>query len=237
MSTAKDRIRKSEMTSAEVEEFERLDKIVGKAAKTFAETAAALYKIKDGKLYRGKYNTFDDYCQSVHQISRSYAYKLISAGKTRAELSPIVHKLGVPMPDNEAQLRELARVTNPKVREEVLVAAVEVVTKEDAGGLTARAIRDQVDARRCTKQRAAKTTDGDPPLSKTGSDIAEENVEGNVVKHATSPNPLRRSCGRPGPGMSAGDRQGSRDHRRRVARRSSGRGQRRLPPTSQQSMV
>jgi len=158
------RVRKGEMTPGEVEDFRRLDKVVAKAAKLYVDAAAALYEIKEGKLYRGQFKTFEDYCQSVHQISRSYAYKLINAGRVRAELSPIVHKLGLPMPDNEAQLRELARVSNPKEREEVLVAVADVV-KEDTGGLSARTIRDHVEARRRNTASAAESEEADRPKS------------------------------------------------------------------------
>ena len=49
------------------------------------------------------------------------------------------------MPDNEGQFRELARLSDPREREEVLVAAVEVVSEEEDGRLTARVLREQVD--------------------------------------------------------------------------------------------
>jgi len=191
MNVTKSRKRKSEISSEEVKKFERLDRIVSKVAKHFVEAAAALYEIRERRLYRAKHRTFEDYCQSVHQISRQYANKLIKAGRIRLELEPIVSRLDLPMLDNEAQLRELARVSDPKDREEVLVAAVEVVAKDDPGGLTARAIRDQVDARRCTSNRAVKTGDGNQPASNTVADIAKESAVALVPRprSATDPDP------------------------------------------------
>ena len=41
------------------------------------------------------------------------------AGKVRAEMVPIVTKLDMPVPDNEAQLHELARLPDRQTREEV----------------------------------------------------------------------------------------------------------------------
>ena len=67
------------------------------------------------------------------------------AGKVRAEMVPIVSKLGLPVPDNKGHLHELARVPDPGEREEVLATAVEIVEKEENGKLTAQTIRQKVE--------------------------------------------------------------------------------------------
>ena len=74
--------------------------------------AEALYEIRSRRLYRDSHATFEDYCQEVHvhEMSRNDANHLILAGRIRAEMAPIVTKLGLPEPSNEAQFRELARL-------------------------------------------------------------------------------------------------------------------------------
>jgi hypothetical protein len=52
-------------------------------------------------------------------MSRNYANRLILAGRIRSEMVPIVTKMGLPEPSNEAQLRELARL---KTTEEQVAA-------------------------------------------------------------------------------------------------------------------
>ena len=65
------------------------------------------------------------------------------------------------MPDNEGQLRELARLSDPREREEVLVAAVEIVSEEEDGGqLTARVLREQVDKLKSSKPARRQPTLG-----------------------------------------------------------------------------
>jgi hypothetical protein len=141
------RVSKGGLTPGDEKDFKRLDKIVSKSAKTFVEASSALYEIRERRLYRAKYKRFEDYCQAVHQISRQYANRLIRAGKIHSEMGTIVSKSGLQPPDNEAQLHELARLPDLESRQEVLVAAVEIVEEEGDGKLTARAIRQVVDKR------------------------------------------------------------------------------------------
>jgi len=113
------RVRKGEISPAEAKDFKRLDKVVSKFARDMVVAADALHEIRDRRLYRGKHKTFSDYCESVHEMSRQYANRLIKAGKIRAEMVPIVSKMGLPEPDNEAQFRELARLKTTEEQVEV----------------------------------------------------------------------------------------------------------------------
>jgi protein gp37 len=138
---------KGKLTTSEREDFKRLEKVVERAVKTFVEAAAALYEIRDRKLYRGKFKRFEDYCQSVHKISRQYANKLIKAGKIRIEMETIVSKMGLPEPENEAQLRELGRISDPEQRAAVYIEAIEVGVADGDREITARDIQVEVDKR------------------------------------------------------------------------------------------
>lgn len=98
------------LTPDDRKDFARLDKVVGRFARDMIHAAEALYEIRSRRLYRVSHATFEDYCQQVHEMSRNYANRLILAGRIRAEMVPIVTKMGLPEPSNEAQLRELARL-------------------------------------------------------------------------------------------------------------------------------
>lgn len=132
----------ADMTGAELKRFKELDKKVSKFAKQLVVVAEALAEIKRDKLYRAKHATFQDYCESVHQISRQYANRLVKAGEIYSEMVPIVSKMGLALPDNEAQMRELSRLPDTEQRVEVL----RTIAEEDGDGkLTAARLREEID--------------------------------------------------------------------------------------------
>lgn len=90
--------------------------------------AEPLYQIRSRRLYRARYENFEAYCQEVHGMSRGYANRLIRAGKIRAEMVPIVTKMGLPEPSNEAQLRELGRLKTTEEQVEIYQDAVSLAT-------------------------------------------------------------------------------------------------------------
>jgi len=121
------RVGKSKLTAEDQKDFKRLDQVVQTASKSVVKGALALAEIQKRKLYRDKHKTFEDYCRTVHNLSRQYAYNLLAAGKVSLELSAIADKFGLDpalLPDNEAQLRELGRVKDPEARCELLAEVV-----------------------------------------------------------------------------------------------------------------
>ena len=94
---------------------------------------------------------------------------------------PIVNTRRLPMPNNEAQLRELARVSDPKERGAVLVAAVEAVKDEGGNGkLTARAIQQAVEAR-AVEDTFIVTT---PPSLTPGRRLVQAREKLDELEHA-----------------------------------------------------
>lgn len=89
----------------------------------------ALAEIRDSRLYRADYSTFEDYCREKWGWERRHAYRLITAAAVTA-MSPIGLR-----PQTESQARELAKV-EPEKRVEVLELAIA------AGPVTARSIRE-----------------------------------------------------------------------------------------------
>lgn len=89
----------------EVTEYETLELKIEAGLKTFYEVGDALLAIRDGKLYREEYGTFEDYCEKKWQMKRNYANKLIASAETLNALGTIVPK--DELPKNEGQMRAL----------------------------------------------------------------------------------------------------------------------------------
>ncbi|CAA6679307.1 Unannotated [Lentimonas sp. CC4] len=131
------------LSDEERREFRRLDQMVAKAAKAFVDAGIALARIKEGKLYRQRFKTFEEYCADVHNISRSYAYHLAKAGTIVREMSTIVDisRESLDLLKCEAHVRELARLPDVESRGEVL----EIVA--EGNEVTAARIREAVEAK------------------------------------------------------------------------------------------
>lgn len=80
------------------------EQVIERGIQTFTEVGNALLKIRDGRLYRADFGTFEDYCRERWSFSARRAGQLIEA----AAIGTIV-----PV-ENEGQARELARVPEPE---------------------------------------------------------------------------------------------------------------------------
>lgn len=108
------------------------ERTIDRGLKTFVEVGTALAEIRDGRLYRSGYATFEEYLDQRWQLTRRRAYQLIEAA---AGVQNFAHE-GIPVPAKESQARELARVPEsdrPAVWQQVLDAT--------GGKPTAAAIR------------------------------------------------------------------------------------------------
>jgi uncharacterized tellurite resistance protein B-like protein len=73
--------------------------------RTFYEVGDALLAIRDGKLYREDYKTFEEFCQAEYGITRQRAHQLIESADDFGKLSTLVDK--TELPENEKQVRAL----------------------------------------------------------------------------------------------------------------------------------
>lgn len=95
----------SHSAAVEVQGTSRLEAEEAIIRRGLAESAAALIRIRDGKLYlEADYGSFDDYCTDRLGFGRGRADQIIGAGRTLAALPTNVGTTGW----NEAQLRVLA---------------------------------------------------------------------------------------------------------------------------------
>lgn len=94
--------------------------------KTFWLVGQALKTVRDQRLYRVQYWSFDQYCRQCWGMGRQYAYRVIEDAGVLQDLSPIGDRS---LPTHESQVRPLTRLKDPEERHtvwrEVLAAAPE----------------------------------------------------------------------------------------------------------------
>lgn len=95
------------MTATELTELSSHEEVIERGLKTFQEVGSALSAIRDGRLYREHYGTFEEYCQQRWQLKQSRAYQLMDAAKA---LENLASSTIVELPSNESQARPLARL-------------------------------------------------------------------------------------------------------------------------------
>jgi len=130
------------------DELKRNEAVIERGLKTFVEVGSALMDIRDARLYRNGYATFEDYCQQRWNMSRPRAYQLIEASETVKGLSTNVD---TPTPTTESQARELSGL-EPETAAEVMKTA------HDSGKVTASSIREARE-RVAPKPAIAKVTE------------------------------------------------------------------------------
>jgi len=98
----------------ESHELERCEVVIKQGLKTSIEVGQALMTIKEKRLYRISFKTFEDYCIERWAISKPRAYQLIEAANVMIGLSTMVDVL----PQSERQVRPLTSL-EPEIQKEV----------------------------------------------------------------------------------------------------------------------
>lgn len=99
------------LTPAESSALLEHEAVIERGLQTFYEVGMALLAIRDGRLYRDGYPTFEAYCQERWQMTRQYANNMIAAASVIDNLETIVVK-----PTNEAQARPLTTLAPDEQR-------------------------------------------------------------------------------------------------------------------------
>ena len=89
------------LSPVEKRNLKALEKIIDDGLKGFVAVGTALRQISEEKLYRTKYESFEEYLKERWTLGRSYAYKIMQ-GSEIAERIPAI--------TNEGQAREMAKV-------------------------------------------------------------------------------------------------------------------------------
>lgn len=160
----------TELTTAERAELGRYEAVIKRGLDTFFEVGNALAKIRDDRLYRGEYSTFEEYCRGRWEFTDRRARMLIDAAEVIGNLES---GTVVPvMPTSERQARPLTKL-EPSQQRVVWQEAV-----ADAGGKQPTAAQVERAVERVRPPRPKPT----PPASKV--------VYTEPVAKAEASNPL-----------------------------------------------
>ena len=120
-------------------ELERCEVVIKQGLKTFVEVGQALMLIRDKRLYRAEFGTFEAYCQDKWNISRRRGYELINASVivenvrncAQIEIQPQTESQARPLTKLEPELQaEAWQRTVEEHGENITQKKVEEVVKE-----------------------------------------------------------------------------------------------------------
>lgn len=162
----------AQLTAAEQSELVTCEEIIGRGLATFIDVGRALARVREARLYRAQFGTFEEYCAERWDLSSKHANNLVAA----AEVQELISGTTVPKINSERQARELAPLLDePDLLKE---AWQEVIEKNNKP--TAAAIREVVQEK--IKQNLQPAPPKNPPEtpsassappSKSGPTIAE----------------------------------------------------------------
>lgn len=109
------------LEAREIETLTRCEAVIARGVQTFIEVGEALAVIRDGKLYRADFTTFEHYCRNKWGIGDSRARQLIGAANVAREIESVT---AVTIPSERAA-RELAKAA-PEDRPRVIERAAEL---------------------------------------------------------------------------------------------------------------
>ena len=154
------------LTTVERRKYNDLDGIVEKGLQTFAEVGGALSIIRDQRLYREDFGTFEAYCQARCGWTDRRARQLIDAHEVVVGLL----ESGTTVPVSEGQARELVAVPVEQ-RAEVWKEA-QADAKSEGKPITAKHVRRAASLRKPRKPKPERSS------------IASESVEPEPVPNA-----------------------------------------------------
>lgn len=95
------------LTTVETTRLTELEIIIDHGLQTFVEVGNALLEIRDSRLYREQYPTFEEYCRERWNFTRMRASQLIAAAEVVSNVNNCLQ-----IPANEAQARPLTKLTS-----------------------------------------------------------------------------------------------------------------------------
>jgi len=101
------------LTEIETHQLKQCEKIIKSGLGTFIHVGQALATIRDNRLYREQYKTFEQYCKETWDLSRGYAYQQIGAYETVTYLESKMSAMA-DIPD-ETKMSAMADTDQPKI--------------------------------------------------------------------------------------------------------------------------
>jgi N6-adenosine-specific RNA methylase IME4 len=145
----------NELTTQEAVDLGHYEAIIDRGLTTFREVGEALMAIREARLYRADYQTFEDYCQQRWGMTKTHANRLVQSAETLMNLTPI----GAILPSTESQARPLTALEPDQQRE----AWRRVIESTPPDQITAKVVLQAAQAIR--KEQRASVRDETPPPS------------------------------------------------------------------------
>ena len=103
-------------------ELERCEVVIKQGLKTFVEVGQALMLIREKKLYRAEFGTFEAYCQDKWGFTDNFSRRLINSSQVIENIKSV--PMGTVLPQNERQARPLTKL-EPELQAEAWQKTVE----------------------------------------------------------------------------------------------------------------
>lgn len=116
------------------------EQVIEEGLETYMKVGQALMEIRDNRLYRKEFKTFEDYCREKWGRSRYWAYNFIKASEVAGALNGVDH--GQQMPETERQIRPLTKLDTP---EQQAKAWSNAVANSETGKPTAKEVNQEVE--------------------------------------------------------------------------------------------
>ena len=145
------------LSDDELYELSQHEVVIQRGLKTFYEVGEALMVIREKRLYRQTYHTFEEYCQQRWDMSRFYAHRLISASEVASNLLPIGN-----MPTNESQVRPLTKLATPEEQQAAWQQAVASAPGGKVTGAHVAAVVDEMKPRTSPPSPLSASSEGEP---------------------------------------------------------------------------
>lgn len=108
------------LSSTERKQWQKALDTIDKGWKAFVEVGLALRAIRESRLYREDYDSWEAFCRDVVGVSKTEANRQIIDAEVVTELvtpnGVTAEESTLPLPENRAQARALARVKDPEER-------------------------------------------------------------------------------------------------------------------------
>ena len=179
------------LTSLEQRELDTHEAVIERGLRTFTDVVNALLAIRDKRLYRVRYGTFEDYCRKRWGMVRRQANRLIAAAETVNILGP----MGPKIPGNERQVRPLTCL-EPDQQREAWQRAVETAPDGRVTGAHVQRVVDETFFERWASDNRSLGLDpfGDPlPPEETTPDKMAVHYSSETPEWYTPPEIITRT--------------------------------------------
>lgn len=144
------RTKLSEVQSARKAELEI---VISRGIRAFKEVGLALVEVRDSKLYKDEFDTFEDYVRTKWGMARSYAYHLIGAAKVAQNVQKFIdlpnecsaRPLTKLAPKDQIKAAKVLSQNNTTITNSSVKQAVNKVTRGGLGHINAEVVIEASD--------------------------------------------------------------------------------------------